>query len=181
MTVKRDGAPSRLGRAAPASPPGRGSGSTGRNRGRPADPVLYDVEVSLAREGEDDRRRHELRRACARSPWARTARASAAWSSTASRSSSSARSTRAAGRTASTRRRPTRPCVTTSRRPRSSGMNMARKHVKVEPDRLVLLVRQARPARLAGHAERRLFKRRRPGSRPGGPRTPSSRRELEGA
>ena len=32
------------------------------------------------------------------------------------------------------------------------GFNMIRKHVKVEPDALVLLVRQARPARLAGHA-----------------------------
>ena len=35
------------------------------------------------------------------------------------------------------------------------GFNMLRKHIKVEPARLLLPLRQARPARLAGHAERR--------------------------
>ena len=35
------------------------------------------------------------------------------------------------------------------------GFNMARKHVKVEPDRWYYWARQARPARLAGHAEQR--------------------------
>ena len=35
------------------------------------------------------------------------------------------------------------------------GFNMVRKHIKVEPARLVLPLRQARPARVAGHAQRR--------------------------
>ena len=35
------------------------------------------------------------------------------------------------------------------------GFNMLRKHIKVEPARLLLPLRQARPARLAGHAQRR--------------------------
>ena len=47
------------------------------------------------------------------------------------------------------------------------GMNMLRKHVKVEPDRLVLLVRQAGPARLAGHAERLVREERLGCGRPG--------------
>ena len=44
------------------------------------------------------------------------------------------------------------------------GFNMLRKHIKVEPAALLLPLRQARPARLAGHAQRR-----RPGARPAHP------------
>ena len=47
----------------------------------------------------------------------------------------SGRSTRAGGPTASTPRRPTPPSGTTSRSIKALGMNMLRKHVKVEPDR----------------------------------------------
>ena len=41
------------------------------------------------------------------------------------------------------------------------GFNMARKHVKVEPERWYYWARQARPARLAGHAERDASRQRR--------------------
>ena len=49
------------------------------------------------------------------------------------------------------------------------GFNMTRKHVKVEPRALVLLVRQTRPAGLAGHARQRYRKGRQQAERGGTP------------
>ena len=84
----------------------------------PDSPFLYDLEATLVRDGKVvDRVRSYTAMRSFRSAAMPTT--SCACSSTAARCSSSGRSIRAGGPTDSTRRRPTRRCSSTSRRPKT--------------------------------------------------------------